>query len=137
MKYSFIILGTLFGFLMSRAGATNPDYYAKLFLFEDLQLLWVILFAILVGVTGIYILQKISAHSLIGNVKLRFEKRPMRKGLVLGALLFGIGWGLTGSCPGTVPAMLGEGRVLTFFTLIGLVLGTYIYDVQINRPKKN
>lgn len=133
MKYSFIVLGALFGFLLSRAGATSPDFYANLFLFNNLQLLWVIATAVFVGMIGILILKKISARSVIGNTKLTFDKRPMQKGLIYGALLFGAGWGMTGSCPGTVPAMLGEGRLLPVFTLIGIVLGTHLYDIR----KKN
>ncbi len=130
MKYSFIVLGTLFGFLLSRSGATSPDFYANLFLFIDLQLLWVIVAAVIVGIFGIGTLKIISARSIIGNVKLTFDKRPMQRGLVYGALLFGVGWGMTGSCPGTVPAMIGEGKILPIFTLIGIVLGTYWYDLR-------
>ncbi len=130
MKYSFIVLGTLFGFLLSRSGATSPDFYANLFLFIDLQLLWVIVAAVIVGIFGIGALKIISARSIIGNVKLTFDKRPMQPGLVYGALLFGVGWGMTGSCPGTVPAMIGEGKILPIFTLIGIVLGTYWYDLR-------
>jgi len=130
MKYSFIILGALFGFLLSRAGATTPDFYANLFLFNNLQLLWVIATAVIVGIIGILILKKLSVSSIIGNKKLTFDKRPMQRGLIYGALLFGVGWGMTGSCPGTVPAMIGEGRLLAIFTLIGIVLGTYLYDIK-------
>ncbi|VAW91072.1 hypothetical protein MNBD_GAMMA22-2615 [hydrothermal vent metagenome] len=130
MKYSFVLLGALFGFLLSRSGATSPDFYANLFLFIDLQLLWVIVAAVIVGIFGIGALKIISARSIIGNIKLTFDKRPMQRGLVYGALLFGVGWGMTGSCPGTVPAMIGEGQVLPIFTLIGIVLGTYVFDLR-------
>jgi len=130
MKYSFIILGALFGFLLSRSGATSPDFYANLFLFNNFQLLWVIATAVLVGIVGILILKKISARSFIGGKLLSFDKRPMQRDLVYGALLFGVGWGMTGSCPGTVPAMIGEGRLLPLFTLVGIVLGTYLYDIR-------
>ena len=133
MKYSFIFLGIIFGFLLSRAGATTPDFYANLFLLQNLQLLWVIGTAVSIGIVGIFIFKKLSIRSIIGNTKLSFEKRPMQRGLVYGALLFGVGWGMTGSCPGTVPAMIGEGRLLPIITLIGIVLGTYLYDLR----KKN
>lgn len=130
MKYSFILLGAVFGFLLNRAGATTFDFYAKLFLFQDFQLLWVIVSAIAVGIVGVALLKRMRARSIVGNAPLAFETRPMRRGLIVGALLFGVGWGLTGSCPGTVPAMIGEGKMLPLFTLIGLVLGTYLFDRQ-------
>jgi len=133
MKYSFILFGVLFGFLLSRAGATTPDFYANLFLFNNLQLMWVIATAVIVGIVGVLILKKISARAIFSGKLLSFDKRPMQRGLVYGALLFGVGWGMTGSCPGTVPAMIGEGRLLPLFTLLGIVLGTYLYDIR--RPK--
>ena len=54
--------------------------------------------------------------------------------LVAGSLLFGAGWGLAGACPGTALAMLGEGKLGAGFTIVGLVLGTYIYGVWQSRP---
>ena len=53
MRYSFILFGALFGFLLSRAGATTYDFYANLFLFKDLQLMGVMATAAAVGFAGI------------------------------------------------------------------------------------
>ena len=127
MRYTFLLLGALFGFLLSRAGATTFDFYAELFLFTNLQLLWVIATAGAVGIVGTFVLKRLQARAWADRQPLSFEGKPMRKTLVLGALLFGIGWGLSGACPGTAAAMLGEGKLLAGFTLIGILLGTYLY----------
>lgn len=127
MKYSFILFGIVFGFLLSRAGATTYDNYSGLFLLQNFQLLWVIVFAIVAGTVGLMILKKAGKFSLLGRETLLFDKKPMKKGFVSGALLFGIGWGLAGSCPGTAPAMLGEGKIMAVFSILGIVLGTYLY----------
>lgn len=58
LRFVFLLLGAAFGFLLSRAGATTYDFYAKLFLFEGFQLLWVILSAVGVGVIGIGIMKE-------------------------------------------------------------------------------
>lgn len=126
-KYGFLLLGTLFGFLLSRAGATTQDYYAQLFLFQDLQLLWVILSAVTVGSIGIAAFKWLRVRRLGGSTALDFQTKPMRRGLIGGALLFGIGWGVTGACPGTAPAMLGEGKLMALFTIAGIALGTLLY----------
>lgn len=126
-KVLFLFLGILFGFLLSRAGATTYDFYAKLFLFQDFQLLWVILSAVAVGAVGITILKMIKARSMIGAEKLSFKGKPYRPSLIPGSILFGIGWGLAGACPGTVLAMLGEGKLGALFTITGVVGGTYLY----------
>lgn len=134
MNYSFLIFGMVFGFLLSCAGATTFDFYAKLFLLRDFQLLWVIATAAAVGALGVFLLKRLRARSLDGR-PLRYEGKPMRRGLVIGALLFGIGWGLSGSCPGTAPAMLGEGKLLAGFTILGILLGTYLYGRLHGREK--
>jgi len=126
MNYAFLLFGAVFGFLLSRAGATTFDFYAKLFLFQDLQLLWVIAAAATVGALGVFLLKHLRARALDGQA-LVYDGKPMRRGLVLGALLFGVGWGVSGSCPGTAPAMLGEGKLLAGFTILGILLGTYLY----------
>jgi len=126
VNYSFLLFGAVFGFLLSRAGATTFDFYAKLFLFQDMQLLWVIVTAGLVGATGIMLFKRMRARAPDGAL-LTYKGKPMRRGLVLGALLFGVGWGLSGACPGTAPAMLGEGKLAAGFTFAGILLGTYLY----------
>ena len=127
MKYLFIFFGIAFGFLMSRAGATNFDFYAQLFLFENLQLLWVILFAVITGMTGMVILKKVKVEAVINGAKLTFKAKPKQKGVAIGALIFGAGWGLTGTCPGSAAVMLGEGKVIVLAAGFGILLGTYIY----------
>ena len=127
MRYSFLLLGTVFGFLLSRAGATTFDFYAELFLFTNLQLLWVIATAGLVGIVGVALFKRVKLRAIADHEPLSFQGKPMRKTLVLGALLFGIGWGVSGACPGTAPAMLGEGKMLAGFTLVGILFGTYLY----------
>ncbi|GKT12842.1 MAG: hypothetical protein ISEC1_P1825 [Thiomicrorhabdus sp.] len=133
-----LLLGSLFGFLMSRAGATTFDYHAALFLFEDLQLLKVFGTAVTVGVIGVLLLKKYQVSAVVTGQPINFITKPYKQGLAAGALIFGIGWGLTASCPGSVPIMIGEGKVGAYFTLIGLVLGTLVYGmIQSKYSKKH
>ena len=135
-KYAFIPLGALFGFILSRAGATTYDFYAQLFLFQDLQLMWVILVAAAVGMIGVQLLKRFHATALVGGQAMEFQGKPWRAALVPGSLLFGVGWGLAGACPGTALAMLGEGKLASLFTLAGLVTGTYAYGWLQSRASK-
>jgi uncharacterized membrane protein YedE/YeeE len=129
-KIIFLLLGSLFGFLLSRAGATTYDFYAELFLFSNLQLLFVIAVAAGVGAVGMAILKAVQAKPLIGTTPIEFKKKPYKKTLIPGSILFGIGWGLAGACPGTALAMLGEGKLGSIFKIGGMLLGTYIYGLQ-------
>lgn len=136
MKFLFVLFGTLFGFLLSRAGATTFDFHAQLFQFGDLRLLWVIASAVAAGAAGIFIMKWWRARSLLGGEPLQFDGKPMRRQLVPGALMLGIGWGLTGSCPGTAPVMIGEGKFAALFTVAGIVLGTYAYGALTGKQKR-
>ncbi len=129
-KYAFLLFGAAFGFILSRAGATTYDFYAKLFLFENLQLLWVIATAAAVGAIGVAILKKLQTRDVFNGQSISFKGKPYKSSLVPGSLLFGMGWGLAGACPGTALAMMGEGKLGAIFTLAGIFLGTYLYGLR-------
>lgn len=135
-RLMFIGLGALFGFFLSRAGATTYDFYPKLFLFRDLQLLWVIVTAAGVGFVGNQIYKALKAKTLISRQVASYTRKPWKKGLVPGSLIFGLGWGLAGACPGTALAMLGEGKLGTLFTILGFFIGTYVHGYILNKKMK-
>lgn len=126
-KYLFLPMGIVFGFILSRAGATTYDFYAELFLFRDFQLLWVIAVAASIGAVGVALLKVTGARVLLGGAALSYRGKPYTRSLVPGSLLFGLGWGVAGACPGTVLVMLGEGKLGALFTIAGITAGTYLY----------
>lgn len=136
MRFGFLAMGILFGFLLSRAGATTYDFYAQLFLFENLQLMWVIAAAASVGAIGKYLLKRSEWQAVTNKEKLSFEGKPYTKSLIPGSLIMGAGWGLAGACPGTVLAMLGEGKLGAMFTIAGIAFGTFLFGVQQYRTKR-
>lgn len=134
-KLIYTFFGVIFGFFLSRAGATTYDYYAGLFLFIDLQLMWVIASAALTGMVGMTILKRVRKTALNGT-PLTFTGKPHQPGLIPGSLLLGMGWGMAGACPGTVLAMAGEGKLAAIFTIIGIMLGTYLFGVYMDYKTK-
>lgn len=124
------VFGAAFGFLLTRAGATRYDVIAKMFLFEDFHLAIVMAVAIGVAAVGIHLLGGKRWATGAGGACPLAEAKPASSTLVPGALIFGVGWGLTGSCPGTALAGLGEGRLVALFTVLGLFLGTAFYARQ-------
>jgi uncharacterized membrane protein YedE/YeeE len=127
MKFLFLPLGALFGFLLSRGGATTYDFYAKLFLLQDAQLFWVIAIAIVVGAPLLALLKRFKVRALFSGEPIEFQPKPMKPDLLAGSLMLGVGWGLTAACPGTVLAMLGEGKLAGLFTISGILFGTWLY----------
>jgi uncharacterized membrane protein YedE/YeeE len=82
-----------------------------------------------VAIFGVILLNKFKIKALATGTVVDFVKKPYKEGLITGAFLFGIGWGMTASCPGTIPAMIGEGKVGAMFTLVGVIIGTIAFGV--------
>jgi uncharacterized membrane protein YedE/YeeE len=119
----YVVLGLLFGFVLSRAGATRFDAIQQMFLLEDLHLVGVILVAIAATAIG-YLLFRRGTLRVRSGEPASLEPKPMQRGLLLGGLLFGAGWAISGACPGTALAQLGEGTISGAITLAGILLGT-------------
>ena len=129
VKILSVLLGVLFGFLLVSVGATDFDYQAKMFLFKDFQLPIVLAVAMFTGMAGVWMIRRMKANNLIDQTDIKYIKMPFNRRLLIGSLLFGIGWALTASCPGTAIAMLGEGKLIGIPVVLGILLGTWIYGL--------
>ncbi|MEL7569853.1 MAG: DUF6691 family protein [Eubacteriaceae bacterium] len=125
-KIAFLCFGIIFGFTLSRVGASEYDLIYTMFIGENFKLALVILTAIIVGAIGMRILNLAGNKDYKGD-SIIIKKKPLNKYNIYGGIIFGIGWAISGACPGTVLAQVGEGKLLGLFTMAGLALGTYIY----------
>ena len=135
MHGKHIALGALFGFILSRAGATDYDAISGMFRLTDLHLFGVIGLAIAVSATGFFVTRRRGIRALNGELVLLTQK-PMTRGLAAGALLFGVGWGVSGTCPGTALAQIGEGRLSGLVTFSGILLGAWLEGQQERRRRQ-
>jgi uncharacterized protein len=126
-KIGMLGFGTLFGFALSRVGASEFDLIFRMFTGTDFKLVGVIMTAIFVGFLGMRVLHAQKRPTRSGQT-LKISHKKLGRWSLLGAALFGIGWGMAGACPGTVLAQLGEGKFFGFFTFSGMIYGTYIYS---------
>jgi len=123
---AFLGAGILFGFALSRVGASDYDLIYHMFSGQNLKLAFVMITAIIVGAIGMKLL------ALLGNkgykgIKITINKKKLNLYTVLGGIVFGVGWAISGACPGTILAQIGEGKLLGLFTFLGLIAGTYLY----------
>ena len=127
-KIGFLGFGMLFGFALSRVGASEFDLIFGMFTGQNLKLAWVILFAIAVAYVGMqFLIGKKGKGKTAYGEQIKISHKTLGKWSLLGAIFFGIGWGMAGACPGTVLAQVGEGKVLGLFTMTGMIVGTYLY----------
>jgi hypothetical protein len=82
--------------------------------------------AIPTGAIGLFLIRKWKLKTADGD-QIEMPAKEYHHGVVLGSLIFGCGWALTGACPGPLYAQLGSGLLVTFVTLVSAVAGTWIY----------
>lgn len=112
--------GVIFGFLMQKARVIRYDKQLAALRLMDMTIVKFMLSSVLVAMAGVYLL-----HDL-GLVKLSIKGLSFG-GVVIGGLLFGVGWGLLGYCPGTSAGALGEGRWDAAFGIAGMLAGAALY----------
>ena len=123
----YLGFGALFGYFLSKARATDYDTIVNMFLCRDFQLYGVILTAIAVVMLGLALMRKknISTKSGAAFYDQVVEWNSHR---LIGAFIFGSGWALAGTCPGTAMTQIGEGKVMAIFTVIGILAGVWAYQ---------
>jgi uncharacterized protein len=115
-----LITGILFGFLLQKARVLRYDKQLGALRLMDMTIVKFMLSSILVGMVGVYLL-----HDL-GLAKLSL-KSTVLGGNILGGLIFGLGWGMLGYCPGTSAGALGEGRWDALWGILGMLAGAALY----------
>jgi uncharacterized membrane protein YedE/YeeE len=121
MAALYVVLGTAFGFVLSRSGAADYNYIQGMFLFEQFQLFGIIGTAVIVTAPGLWLIQR-RGRTLLGTA-VRVERKPLNRGTIVGSLLFGIGWSITGMCPGPILVNIGEGKLYALAALAGALAG--------------
>jgi len=117
-----LALGTLFGWILSRSGAADYNYIQAMFRFESFQLFGIIGTAVAVTAPGLWLLKR--RERTLFDRPLTITAKPVHPGNIVGGVLFGIGWSITGMCPGPILVNVGEGKVYAIAALVGTLLGT-------------
>ena len=133
-KIAFLCFGLVFGFTLSRVGASDYNLIYRMFTGEDLKLAFVIGSAIITAAIGMKVLMALGGKTIDGQ-PVKVSKKALNKNNAIGGALFGIGWGISGACPGTVLAQIGEGKLLGIASLIGMVAGTYLFALLAEKNK--
>ncbi len=125
MRLLYVVLGTVFGFVLSRSGAADYNYIQGMFLFEQFQLYGIIGTAVALTAPGLWLIKRRGRTALGHPVEI--EAKPLHRGNVGGGLLFGVGWSMAGMCPGPILVNIGEGKIYALATLAGALAGAGLF----------
>jgi uncharacterized protein len=124
IKYG--ILGILFGIVFVKAEIVSWFRIQEMFRLQSFHMYGVIGSAVVVGMISVLLIKRYNAKSMEGE-KIKLEDKKFNKGQIYGGLIFGLGWAVTGACPGPLFAQIGTGATVIIVTLLSAIAGTWVY----------
>jgi uncharacterized membrane protein YedE/YeeE len=129
MKYiKFFLIGMYFGIVLTKAEVISWFRIQEMFNFESIHMYGIIGSAIVVGAISILLIKKFNLNSF-GGEEIRLVSKDYHKGLLPGGIIFGLGWALTGACPGPMFALVGNGVEVMLVAIMSATAGTFVYGL--------
>ncbi|QEM03242.1 transporter [Mucilaginibacter rubeus] len=126
IKYLFA--GLLFGIMLVKSEVISWFKIQEMFRLQSFHMYGIIGSAIIVGMISVMIIKHFKIKTLAGDAIVIPDKK-FSWGNVYGGLIFGLGWAITGACPGPLFAQIGSGFLVTSVTLLSAILGTWVYGL--------
>ncbi|QKG57918.1 YeeE/YedE family protein [Hymenobacter sp. BRD128] len=124
---NYLVLGTLFGIILTKSEVVSWFRIQEMFRFQAFHMYGVIGSAIAVGLVSIQLIKRLHLRTLSGEPIVLADKQYTH-GTWIGGFLFGLGWALTGACPGPMFAQLGSGIGAAAILLLAALAGTWTYS---------
>ncbi|WP_105011688.1 DUF6691 family protein [Salinibacter sp. 10B] len=124
----YLGMGTLFGIILIKSEVVSWFRIQEMFRFQAFHMYGIIGSAIVVAGASIALLRRADATTIRGE-PITISDKPMNKGTnqILGGIVFGLGWGLLGACPGPIYALIGAGVTPVAVALLGAAAGAWTY----------
>ncbi len=126
LKYALVGIG--FGLIFVKAEVISWYRIQEMFRFQSFHMYGVIGSALVVGALSVFLIKRFKIKTLEGE-SISFKDKTFNKGQIYGGLFFGLGWAMTGACPGPLYAQIGAGATVIVVTLLSAILGTYVYGM--------
>lgn len=124
----YLVVGILFGIVFVKAEIISWFRIQEMFRLQSFHMYGVIGSAVVVGMISVFLIKKFNIKTMDGE-EVVFHPKKFQKGQVIGGLIFGLGWAITGACPGPLFAQIGSGYVVVIATLLSAIAGTWTYGL--------
>lgn len=128
MKYfKYLIVGILFGIILTKTEAISWFRIQEMFRFQSFHMYGIIGSAIAVGILSIQIIKRFNIKTVSGDL-IKIEDKKYNMGMPIGGTIFGMGWAMTGACPGPLFAQVGLGVTVMLIAILSATFGTWVYS---------
>jgi len=122
----YVLVGLGFGIIFVKAEIISWFRIQEMFRFQSFHMFGIIGSAVVVGMISVFIIKKFNIKTIYGET-IVFQTKEFNKGNIYGSILFGLGWAITGACPGPLFAQIGSGATVVLITLLSAIAGTWVY----------
>ena len=123
----YLIVGVVFGIALTKGEAISWFRIQEMFHFQSFHMYGIFMTAVPVGAISIWLIKKSGVHALNGE-SIEPPGKHYHHGLIIGGLIFGFGWALTGACPGPLYAQIGAGYTIVLVSFLSALAGTWVYS---------
>ena len=128
MKYfKYLVLGTLFGIILTKSEVISWFRIQEMFRFQAFHMYGVIGSAVVVGMISIQLIKRNRLKTISGE-PIVLANKQFNHGIWIGGFIFGLGWAITGACPGPLFAQLGSGVGAAAVMILAALAGTWTYS---------
>jgi uncharacterized protein len=124
IKYA--VVGIIFGITFTKAEIISWFRIQEMFRLQSFHMYGVIGTAVVVGMISVWLIKKYKVKTIYGE-PIEFHPKKFNKGQIIGGLIFGLGWAMTGACPGPLFAQIGAGFAVIGVVLLSAIAGTWVY----------
>ncbi len=134
MKHiKFILIGVFFGLLIVKSEALSWYRIQEMFRLQSIHMFGIFGSTIAVGALTVFLIRRYQLKTINGDT-ISLKKAPSKtRANVLGGLLFGFGWVLSGCCIAPIFALMGAGQAAAFFIFPGSLAGVWTYGLLKNK----
>ena len=123
----FLFIGILFGIVMTKSEAISWFRIQEMFRFQSFHMYGIIGVTVVLGAIMHWMIKHFKMKNMDGEIVAFSDKPKTYIASILGGTFFGLGWAMTGACPGSLYTLLGHGQLIMLVVIGSALLGALSY----------